>query len=115
MFSFLYSLLNSIFKILFTKKKNVIFSMPQASSRESFMKMGSQDIICNIPKRLVNTSQFEEIENGVERNGAIKKAEFKRKRWIIESLVRQDVKVKGIIKDIAREELGMVVMTKGMT
>ena len=72
--------------------KNVIFSMPQASSRESFMKMGSQDIICNIPKRLVNTSQFEEIENGVERNGAIKKAEFKRKRWIIESLVRQDVK-----------------------
>jgi metal-dependent hydrolase (beta-lactamase superfamily II) len=95
--------------------KNVIFSMPQASSRESFMKKGSQDIICNIPKRLVNTSQFEEIENGVERNGAIKKAEFKRKRWIIESLVRQDVKVKGIIKDIAREELGMVVMTKGMT
>ena len=60
--------------------KNVIFSMPQASSRESFMKKGSQDIICNIPKRLVNTSQFEEIENGVERNGAIKKAEFKRKR-----------------------------------
>jgi hypothetical protein len=95
--------------------KNVIFSMPQASSRESFMKKGSQDIICNIPKRLVNTSQFEEIENGVERNGAIKKAEFKRKRWIIESLVRQDVMVKGIIKDIAREELGMVVMTKGMT
>jgi hypothetical protein len=61
-----------------------IFSMPQASSRQLFMKKGSQDIICNIPK----------IENGVERDAAIKKAKFKRKRWIIEALVRQDVKVK---------------------
>ena len=47
--------------------KHILVPIPQASTRVVFIKKGSRDVICQIPRLLVNNSKLELIENENEK------------------------------------------------
>ena len=90
------------------KGKHTLIPMPQASTPDVFMKKGSRDVICQIPGLLVYNPELKLIKNEKEKKEKTEMEKLKRIKLIIQSLMGSDPEVKTIVKDIAREELGLV-------
>ena len=86
----------------------VLVASTQASTRDILMKKGSRETICKIPEMLVNNSELKNIKNEEDKKKAIEEEALKRKKWIIESFMKNDQRVANIITDIARDELGLI-------
>ena len=87
---------------------NFLVDFTQASTRDMFMKKGSQATICKILEMLVNNSELKNIKNEEDKKKAIEEETLKRTKWIIESFMNNDQRFANIITDIARDELGLI-------
>ena len=93
----------------------VLISLPCTSSHESFKKC-CRDLVAGLTKKLIAVKQTrsgQNIENveSAEEKEKFKAAEREMCRWMILAMIRSDDDAKQVVRDIAREELGMAEAT----